>query len=122
LPEALGYKTTERYQLSAQVQPWTYGQMGNNRYANVAPRLRSALEKDKSLRVFVASGYTDLATPYAATNYTFAHLGPRSLMEQVTMTYYDAGHMLYTHEPSRRKFRDDLVKFMTTPATTEKKP
>lgn len=116
LPEGLGYKTEARYTLTAQVQPWSFGQAGTNRYANVAPRLRAALEKDKSLRVLVASGYCDLATPYAGTNYTFAHLGPRSLMDQVTMTYYDAGHMLYTHEPSRRKLRDDLVKFMTTPA------
>ena len=121
LPDGLGYKTTERYQLSAPVQPWSYGQAGTNRYANVAPRLRSALEKDKLLRVLVASGYTDLATPFAGTNYTFAHLGPRALMDQVTMTYYDAGHMFYTHEPSRKKFREDLVKFMTAPVAVEKK-
>ena len=61
-------------------------------------------------------------TPFAGTDYTFAHLGPRALMDQVTMTYYDAGHMLYTHEPSRRKLRDDLVKFMTAAAPAEKKP
>jgi carboxypeptidase C (cathepsin A) len=121
LPDGMGYKTSERYQLSAQVQPWSYGQAGNNRYANVAPRLRAAMEKDKALRVFVASGYTDLATPFAGTNYTFAHLGPRALMDQVTMTYYDAGHMMYTHEPSRRKLREDLVKFMTAPVVVEKK-
>lgn len=113
LPEGLGYKTDARYTLTAQVQPWNYGQAGTNRYANVAPRLRSALEKDKSLRVLVCNGYCDLATPHAATVYTFAHMGPRELMNQITMTYYDAGHMMYTHEPSRRKLRDDIVKFMT---------
>lgn len=121
LPEGLGYKTEARYQLSVPLPAWSYGQAGTNRYANVAPRLRSALEKDKTLRVLVASGYCDLATPYAGTNYTFAHMGPRSLMDQITMTYYEAGHMLYTHEPSRRKLRDDLVKFMTAPVVTEKK-
>ena len=89
---------------------------------DVRERLRSALEKDKSLRVLVASGYCDLATPFAGTNYTFAHMGPRALMDQVTMTYYDAGHMHYTHEPSRKKLRDDLVKFMTAPAAADKKP
>lgn len=116
LTDGLGYKTEARYTLTAQVQPWSFGQAGTNRYANVAPRLRAALEKDKSLRVLVASGYCDLATPYAGTNYTFAHMGPRSLMEQVTMTYYDAGHMMYSHEPSRKKLRDDIVKFMAVPA------
>ena len=45
--DGLGYKTDITYQLSAQVQPWNYGQAGTNRYANVAPRLRAALEKDK---------------------------------------------------------------------------
>jgi carboxypeptidase C (cathepsin A) len=121
VPNGLGYKTDTNYLLSASVQPWSFGRAGTNRYANVAPRLRAALEKDKSLRVLVANGYCDLATPFAATNYTFAHMGPRSLMSQVTMTYYEAGHMIYTHEPSRRKLRDDIVKFMTAGAEGEKK-
>ena len=119
VPNSLGFKTETNYQMSASVQPWSYGRTGTNRYANVAPRLRAALEKDKSLRVLVASGYCDTATPFAGTDYTFAHFGPRSLMNQVTMAYYDAGHMLYTHDVSRKKLRDDIVKFMaTTPATT----
>jgi len=118
LPDGLGYKTESRYTLTAQVQPWNFGQAGTNRYASVAPRLRAALEKDKSLRVLACNGYCDLATPFAATIYTFAHMGPRSLMDQITMTYYDAGHMMYTHEPSRRKLREDIVKFMTAPAAT----
>lgn len=122
VPNGLGYKTDSSYLLSASVQPWSYGRAGTNRYANVAPRLRAALEKDKALRVLVANGYCDLATPFAATNYTFAHMGPRSLMSQVTMTYYEAGHMVYTHEPSRRKLREDIVKFMTGGAEGEKKP
>lgn len=121
VPNGLGYKTDSSYLLSASVQPWSYGRAGTNRYANVAPRLRAALEKDKALRVLVTSGYCDLATPFAGTNYTFAHLGPRSLMSQVTMTYYEAGHMIYTHEPSRRKLREDIVKFMTGSAEGEKK-
>jgi len=116
LPDGLGYKPDAPYVLSAAVQPWNYGPAGTNQYANVTPRLRAALEKDKGLRVFVASGYCDLATPFAATNYTFAHLGPRPLLDRVTMAYYDAGHMMYSHEPSRKKLREDLVKFVTAPA------
>ncbi len=121
LTDGLGYKTDARYTLTAQVQPWNYGQAGTNRYANVAPRLRAAMEKDKGLKVFVASGYTDLATPYAGTDYTLAHMGPRSLVSQMTVAYYEAGHMMYAHEPSRKKLRDDLVKFMTPTTTAEKK-
>ncbi len=117
LPGEMGYKMETPYVLTAGVQPWNYGRVGTNRYANVAPRLRAALEKDKSLRVFVASGYCDLATPFAGTNYTFAHLGPRSLMDQVIMKYYDGGHMMYTHETERRKLRDDIVMFMMNKPT-----
>jgi carboxypeptidase C (cathepsin A) len=117
LPNELGFKSETTYNVLVPIQPWSYGRAGTNRYANVAPRLRAALEKDKSLRVLVTSGYCDLATPFAATNYTFAHMGPRSLMDQVTMKYYDAGHMIYTHEPERRKLRNDIVAFMTAKPT-----
>jgi carboxypeptidase C (cathepsin A) len=117
LPDVLGYKTDLKYQLSNPgVQPWNYGPAGSNRYVNVAPRLRAALEKDRALRVFVANGYDDLATPFAATQYTFARLGPRALSERVTMGYYEAGHMMYTHQPSRQQLRDDLAKFLAPPA------
>ena len=81
------------------------------RYVNVAPRLRTALEKDKALRVLVASGYCDLATPFGGTNYTFAHLGPRELSERVTLTYYDAGHMMYTRPDSRKALTADAQAF-----------
>jgi carboxypeptidase C (cathepsin A) len=76
--------------LSGRVQPWNYG-AANNRYLNVTPMLRDAMSTNKFLRVFVANGYYDLATPYAATQYTFNHLGAEeALRQRVTMTYYDA--------------------------------
>jgi carboxypeptidase C (cathepsin A) len=116
MANVLNYKTDLKYISTGQVQPWSYGKAGNNRYSNVAPRLRSAMEKDKSLRVFVANGYFDLATPHAATDYTFAHFGPRSLMDRVTMKYYEAGHTMYNHPPSLRQMRKDLEKFLAPAA------
>ncbi len=119
LPDVLGYKTELKYQASnAPVQPWNYSPAGSNRYVNVAPRLKAAMDKDKTLRVFVANGYCDLATPFAATEYTFARL-PRSINERVTMAYYEAGHMMYTHLPSIRQLRDDLAKFMAPAPAAE---
>ncbi len=112
MPNGLGFKTDMKYNISGQVQPWSYAKAGTNRFANVAPRLRAAMEKDHSLRVYVANGYCDMATPFAATNYTFAHLGPRVLRDRVTMAYFDAGHMMYAHLPSLRKLREDLGKFI----------
>ena len=114
LTAELKYDPDLKYNTLAPVQPWSYGKAGTNRYANIAPRLRAAMQKDLKLRVFVASGYSDLATPYSATKYTFAHLGPRSLMDRVTMMYYESGHMMYSHQPSLRKLRDDLRKFIVS--------
>ena len=67
------------------------------------------------LRVFVANGYYDLATPYAATQYTVNHLGSdRKLLDRVTMAYYEGGHMMYVHKPSLVKLRKDAAAFLTT--------
>ena len=59
--------------LTGKVQPWDYGN-AKNRYVNVAPTLRSAMTKNHDLHLFVANGYYDLATPFAATDYTLAHM------------------------------------------------
>ena len=99
--------------LTGRVQPWNYGQAGSNRYVNVAPTLRAAMAQNPALRVFVASGYYDLATPYAATKYTVDHLSPdRAVRGRVTMAYYEAGHMMYTHAPSRAKLRAAAAAFL----------
>jgi carboxypeptidase C (cathepsin A) len=112
----LNYENDMTYEiLSGRVQPWNYGKAATNRYLNVAPSLREAMTTNKDLRVFVACGYYDLATPYFASQYTFSHLGAhKDLKERVTMTYYEAGHMMYIHKPSLVKLREDIGKFMGT--------
>jgi carboxypeptidase C (cathepsin A) len=109
----LKFEIDVKYNTSGQVQPWSYGDAGKNRYPNIAPRLRAAMEKNRNLRVFVACGYSDLATPYSAVKYTFAHFGPPPLMDRVTIAYYESGHMMYTHQPSLRKIGADLRKFLS---------
>jgi carboxypeptidase C (cathepsin A) len=97
--------------LTGRVQPWDYGS-ARNRYLNVAPPLRQALAQNPGLRVFVANGYYDLATPYFATEYTFNHLDlDGDLRERVRMGYYDAGHMMYIDRASLLKLRKDLAAF-----------
>ena len=112
--QVLKYESDMPYEiLTGRVQPWNYG-TANNRYLNVAPMLRDAMSTNKFLRVFVANGHYDLATPYAATQYTFNHLGSEeALLKRVTMTYYDAGHMMYINKPSLTRLKQDIAKFMT---------
>ena len=45
-----------------------------NCFVAVADRLRTAMVKNPSLRVFQASGYFDLATPHFAADYVVDHM------------------------------------------------
>lgn len=98
---------------------WSYSDH-ENQYLNVADTLRKAMSINPHLRVFVANGYYDLATPYFATMYTFHHLGlDESLQGNVTMGFYEAGHMMYVHVPSLAQLKEDLVGFMKSAIPTE---
>ncbi len=97
--------------LTGRVHPWKFDN-AENRYLDVAERLRRALTSNPALRVFVACGYFDLATPYAAAHYTFDHLGmERALRERITFGHYEAGHMMYIHGPSRAELKHDAGAF-----------
>jgi len=98
--------------LSGFVHPWSYKEF-ENQYVNVAETLRAAMTYNPYLKVFVANGYYDLGTPYFATEYTFNHLGlDESLQKNISMEYYDAGHMMYIHLPSLKQMKKDLAKFI----------
>jgi carboxypeptidase C (cathepsin A) len=91
---------------------WTYN-IFENRYVNVAETLRAAMTFNPYLKVFVANGYFDLGTPFSATEYTFDHLAlHESLRNNISMGYYEAGHMMYIHLPSLKAMKKDLTKFI----------
>ena len=75
-------------------------------YPNVAPRLGELLRQNPGLRVWIANGYYDMATPFYAVETTVAGNGVDTA--RVRMTYYDAGHMMYLHPPSFGRLMDDL--------------
>jgi carboxypeptidase C (cathepsin A) len=118
----LKYETDLTYRiLTDKVQPWNYGN-ARNRYLNVAPSLRQAMTKNPGLRVLVASGLYDLATPYYATRHTMAHLGlDPALTGHITIEEYPAGHMMYVNEASLLKLKKDVVKFVQGAARGERK-
>jgi carboxypeptidase C (cathepsin A) len=108
----LNYENDLSYEiLTGRVQPWNYGS-ARNRYANVAETLRSALSKNRDLRVLVACGYYDLATPFFAAEYTVDHLGlDPSLREHVSKAYYECGHMMYIRDADLAKLKHDVAEF-----------
>jgi carboxypeptidase C (cathepsin A) len=98
--------------LTGRVRPWSWEEY-KNRYVNVSESLRDAMTQNRDLKVFVANGYYDLATPFFSTEYTFDHLGlDPTLRNHVTMDFFEAGHMMYTHKPSLEKLKADLAAFI----------
>ena len=71
------------------------------------------MNQNPHLKVWVGSGYYDLATPYFATQYTLNHLGlDENLRGNVEAHFYAAGHMMYIHLPSLAQMKADLAAFM----------
>jgi carboxypeptidase C (cathepsin A) len=81
-------------------------------YVNTAPYLAEGMRKNPSLKVMVASGYYDFSTPFFDAEFTFSRHGIDS--DRVTMTYYEAGHMMYLHHPSLEKLAVDIRQFIHT--------
>jgi carboxypeptidase C (cathepsin A) len=66
------------------------------------------------LRVHLACGYHDGATPYFAAEQVFAQLPiPDELRDRIEVRHYEAGHMMYVHEPSRLAQSEHLAAFVT---------
>ena len=64
------------------------------------------------MKLFVAEGYYDLATPPATVDYSVNHMRlPTELQPNVTVQLYEGGHMMYVYEPSMEQLRKDLVEF-----------
>jgi len=98
--------------LTGKVQPWDFND-ARNHYLDVAETLRRSMTHNPYLKVFVANGYYDMATPYLATRYTFDHMGlPPNLQTNVSMGYYEAGHMMYVNQPSLAALKHDLAAFI----------
>jgi len=72
-----------------------------------------ALTMNPGLHVLVQQGLYDLATPTLATKYDLAHLdvAPEA-RERIRFVAFEAGHMMYLHDPSAKKFRESLVSFI----------
>lgn len=80
---------------------------------NTAIDLELTMKQNPTMRVLVQQGYYDLATPYLATEYFIDHLDiPDELRNNIEVAYYESGHMMYVHEPSMKKFKRVLARFI----------
>lgn len=93
--------------------PWSFG--SGNSYADTSESLRRAMVQNPFMKVFVGAGYYDLATPYFAAEYTISHMGlDRRLRSNVSVSYYEAGHMMYIDVASLAKLKRDVRAFIAS--------
>jgi carboxypeptidase C (cathepsin A) len=124
----LEYKEDRVYEiLTGNVQPWSYKRF-EGRYVDATDTLRKAMTANPYLKVFLACGYYDLATPHFAMMNTTNHLMLEpSLKENLKYGFYEGGHMMYVYHPSLVKLRSDLVQFyasssVSVPAASKPSP
>ena len=111
--DELGYKTDMYYYPSGGIQPWDYGVQ--NGFGDTTALLRNAMVKNPYLKVMVAAGYFDLATPYFTVEYTFNHMGLNPEMHKnISWQFYQAGHMLYIDSDSHAKLKHDFSEFLSS--------
>ncbi|NKB35356.1 MAG: serine carboxypeptidase [Pseudomonadales bacterium] len=79
-------------------------------YVNTAHELSQALRINPSLKVFVASGYFDLTTPFFDAEFTLNRHDIRA--DQIRYEFYQGGHMMYVNEPSRVLLLEDTREFI----------
>ena len=108
----LGFQSDlEYFILGGGIGRWDWGV--NNGFADTSEPLRRAFAKNPYLKLFVACGYYDLATPYFAAEYTLDHMnleaGQRA---NVRLEYYEAGHMVYIDSRMLAKLKQDVGGFL----------
>jgi carboxypeptidase C (cathepsin A) len=99
---------------------WDWKHTGNVRWGTQAAittaiDMAEAMTKDPHVKVLILNGIYDIATVFYGVEYTIDHMGlPKEIKDNIIMKYYEAGHMMYTHQPSMEKFRKDVSEFIQT--------
>jgi carboxypeptidase C (cathepsin A) len=107
----LGYETDIPYETlnSTVTEKWEFEK---GKFADTSEHLRSALSKNPHMKVLVARSYYDLATPFFAVDYTLNHMGlDASLRNNIRMSDYEAGHMMYIQASSLALLKADVANF-----------
>ena len=112
----LNYKSDMPYRVFAYDEPgfqkWEWGNAVEG-FPSTAGGLRSAMIKNPYMKILVMEGYYDLATPFAAANWTMDHLNlDPQFRQNVSYATYNSGHMVYIDRVEHNKMKKDLVDFM----------
>ena len=89
------------------------GLFGDAASPSTGPDLANAMSLNPQLKILVLNGLFDLATPFYGTEYTFDHLGlEKKLKSNISMKYFEAGHMMYISNTAAAAFKKDVAAFI----------
>lgn len=96
---------------------WNWTRQGGGFFFPGAPNVQGdlvqAMIANPNMVVQVENGYYDMATPFFPAEFTMTHLRiPPRLQKNITLNYYEAGHMMYLRDEDRVALRDNLVAFI----------
>jgi carboxypeptidase C (cathepsin A) len=114
LSDTLGVRTDLPYRLlnrdAVRQWNWRSGLGGREGHVGAADALREVLANNRTFKVVIAHGVTDLVAPYLTSRYVVDHL-PRTLTaDRVTLNLYPGGHMMYLRPGSRARLHADAAR------------
>lgn len=111
--DTLGFKADREYVTIGGVNDWDWKldrRDDSAYYFNVAPYLGKALRENSGLKLFVAQGYYDFATPFFGAEYALSR--PGFPADRIQFHYYGAGHMMYVRDEDLHKLSSDIRAFI----------
>jgi carboxypeptidase C (cathepsin A) len=112
----LEFENDQPYEiLTSAVRPWSYEPF-TNRFVSSADPLAEAMANNPHLRLYVACGWYDMATPAAGIRHTLDHLplGP-GREKDITVGYFEGGHMMYSNLDALKDLNAQIRAFITKP-------
>lgn len=106
----LGYRSDVEYFIlgGGITAPWNYNV--TNQYADTSMPMKDAMSKNPYMKILVAQGYYDMATPFYAAEYTISALNlDPALRKNISFEYYESGHMMYIEINSLKKLKSDVA-------------
>jgi carboxypeptidase C (cathepsin A) len=117
----LGFKSDlEYFTLGGGIGHWDWD--AKNSYADASGNLLNTFARNPYMKLFIATGCFDLATPYLATEYTLSHLGlTPTLRDNITTRRYRSGHMMYLDGTSISQLKRDVSQFLSSTLAVHEK-
>ena len=112
LRQHLGFETDSSYVVFSEdvIKTWKYEEPF---FSKASQALGEVINANPSLKVYVASGYYDLAVSVASVDFDLRHLKiGAEARKRICHQKFAAGHMMYIEDPIRAELKKGLTGFL----------